>query len=1526
MSKEVSTALDMPLPDDPLRRDLIRVFSYVRDLAVLRSRVDRDLNSYEHRFWLENLRDHPECSSPCFDRNAERDGGEPWLRAGKRPEPKCPTASRELALWIEAKTGTRPDVPPRLLDRITQPSEPGLPVHIELIEDHPEVAEAFGDFVRTQWEPWRQRYDAWRWYQKNVYEPLFAIHRGLLRLGEEYELVMGLGCLVFAPHEGSLARRHVITAQATLEFDASSGVFTLLPGADGAKLAIETDMLEAKHRPDERVLEQVRAALEEAAGDPWDAEPIDRALRSFVQKMDADGSYDADRLRPHDPSPVPRIALAPALLLRRRTARGAVRAFECVIERLKAGEEIPASAERLVRTSDRRAHGIDGERDAVRLVGDLPARVYFPLAASEEQRTIVERLALGDGVLVQGPPGTGKSHTIANLMCHLLATGQRVLITAQTPRALQVLRDKLPQDIRPLCLSILGNDKAAQDNVEDSVRRITDKTAGATIAQLESEIDRAEKKIDEMLDRLALLEREMRQFRESETDEHTVADGAYRGTAQAIGESLRRQREDYGWFTDTVDPDAPMTVAAGDIAVWLHARRTLGPGREADLRRPRPVAGRDLPKGDRLIQQIDEWHRLRERVRPLADGEVHLSTLPAEDLRQAARVLRELQQAVHAVSAVAPAWAVVAIDDVLRGSGAAWMLLLSQTEAAVASLEPVAAELDARDVRLADQRREDMLLADVKDLHEHLLRGGGLGFLVFRPAVVRRTLAVARQTMVDGRPCDRMETLAVARQYLETSAALRRTWQLWEGKAAADGRSLSQQVAQLQALCDTLDRVVALGPSAQQAASALARLNLPESVLLQDMRAVDALAARCERVLDRNDFASLAQTLDARQRAVLELAGQPQAHEVCGLLAEALAARDQRQVTRCLEQIGELEADAAMLEAWQTLDERVRDVLPGCAALLHETWMDPVWDERVLRWSAAWAWARADAWLSRVSDADRAVVVERDILRSREAVKEWTIKASASRAWKNCLESLSPGHRQHLEAWQKAVKSLGKGTGKHAARWRRTAQEHLEQCREAIPAWVMPLYRVFDGITPRAGLFDVVIVDEASQCGPEALLLFYLAKKIIIVGDDKQISPSNVGLNQEDALQLLRQHLGDLALWDTFDVSRSLFDHGKVRLASNVLLREHFRCVPEIIRFSSDLCYSPPLIPLRPSPPHRLAPLVPRLIRAGRREGGPTSAINKAEAAAIVEAIAACCADGKYKDKTMGVISLLGEHQARLIERLLVERIGAEEVERRHLVCGDAYSFQGDERHVVFLSMVVSVRGDGSRGFSALTKSSDEQRFNVAASRAQDQLWLFHSVMPEDIANPSCMRHRLLTHFYDPARHAAEGVGINLGVLRKQVHDPQRASDAPTPFDSWFEAEVYLMIADRGYRVLPQYPAGSKRIDLVVEGQTRLAVECDGDRFHTDENLDEDMSRQRQLERAGWTFWRVRGSAFARNPHEALVPLWQTLSDLGINPEPVIDGTASRAGYIPAVPEVATIDMEAGESAADEDDISCYPD
>ena len=323
--------------------------------------------------------------------------------------------------------------------------------------------------------------------------------------------------------------------------------------------------------------------------------------------------------------------------------------------------------------------------------------------------------------------------------------------------------------------------------------------------------------------------------------------------------------------------------------------------------------------------------------------------------------------------------------------------------------------------------------------------------------------------------------------------------------------------------------------------------------------------------------------------------------------------------------------------------------------------------------------------------------------------------------------------------------------------------------------------------------------------------------------------------------------------------------------------------MPEIIQFSNNLCYaSEPLVPLRQYGTGRLAPVVTtRYVETGYQEGRSPRIANPPEADAIVEQILASCENEAYDGKSMGVISLLGRDQAKLIEEKLLDTLGPEKMEKRQLVCGDAYAFQGDERDVMFMSLV-SVPGEGHR-IGTLSTQAAKRRFNVAASRARDQMWLFHSATLNDLS-PRDLRYSLLEYCLKPSvRHRTDS-GVDVSTLERAAAQRRSDDPVPAPFDSWFEVDVFLEIVRRGYRVLPQYELAGYRIDLLIEGlDGRLAVECDGDVWHGADRYEEDTARQRILERCGLQFWRVRGSAFYRNEEKSLQDLWQTLDRLGVD-------------------------------------------
>ncbi|HOJ33427.1 MAG TPA: AAA domain-containing protein [Candidatus Hydrogenedentes bacterium] len=1473
----------------------IRLVDFLLRIANLRAKLIRDISEYEKVLWISSVPHERGCFTRAWGHDEEHEPDE-WLEVQNQPEPKLPAVPEECESWANLTALRNKSELPKLLPEITQPiwnpdwneysDQPKTISHTEHIEDHPEVQKAWERYVKDRWLPWKEEHNKWEKVH-NVYSALFAIHQEQLRLGEEYELVLGLGLLTWQTPTGQRVRRHLIVADANLEFEARLSKFIVRPHTEGAKIRPELDMLDVEEHP-VRAEEAAKEALAAAGDDPWEKDCIEGVLKTLVHSINPHGEYnDSLEARNTPASAKPIVEYAPALILRKRSARGLNETLKRMKQKIEQDEDFPIEFADLaeIRSKDNRESLDEPEEANAAFDGEI----FFPKPSNDEQRRIVDKIRSASGVLVQGPPGTGKSHTIANLICHLLATGQRTLITAKTPRALQVLEGLLPEDLRPLCINLLGSGLEERRSLESSVSGILRKNEEWDKCRADRERTELEERLRNLREEKAKLDRRLREIRESETHKHSIAEGAYQGTAARIAEAVNRDRADYEWFTDSIPSDKMCDISANDLRSVLAALRQFTPEKRRELslawpeELPTPEHFANLVKNEKSATEEEQnsANGTDERIVDLLVRNNDLSSIEA--IRNA---FSSFQDAHRRLLAAPHPWINDALRDILGGNLSLWRQLLSITKNVIDSIEKYVTVADETRIEFPDSTDIRSLYEDVLKLKAHVENGGKLGWWVFRPRTVKESLYVLKTVRINGRPCSTAEhflNLAIA---LYVRIECEKAWNFWKGRSEKIEGPYTLQLTTFKSLRDALEDVLALEELVARCRVALKRCpDIGEPVWADEFQ-VERLVSLCRLALARVRQRLATEDILSIETPISRMAARSDAHPVTSKLLSAIRNRDVDTFAWCVTTIQDLEKQRRSL---QNLDENLsalRRSLPQLTKSLEQTCNEPHWEERVQRIREAWHWAQARHWIEDYIRKEDFPALTKRIKQIEEEINRIIAKLAALRAWSFCFSRLKDKHRRHMVAWQQSMRRLGKGTGKHAPRHRREAQEHLNKCREAVPAWVMPLHRVWDTVDPEPGMFDVIIVDEASQCGFEALPLFYLGKKILIVGDDKQISPDAVGLPRDSVSHLIELFLHDFQFKSSFDIESSLFDHGKLRYGTRrITLREHFRCMPEIIRFSNELCYSDtPLIPLRQYGPNRLPPLEHVFVRNGYREGSNNRTFNRPEAEAIVQRIVQMCGDSRYDGKTMGVVVLQGEAQGTLIENMLLERLGAEEMERRRLVCGNPYSFQGDERDIILLSLVAA----NNERIGPFTKPADVRRFNVAASRAKDQMILFHSVTCDDLSVHD-LRRRLLEFFEQTGSVSVAGIERE-ELERRAAQDNRRVVSPPSPFESWFEVDVALELLRRNFAVIAQHEVAGKRIDLVVEGgQARLAIECDGDNWHGADRYESDMQRQRQLERCGWEFFRVREAAFYADRSAALQQLWVMLEERGIFPQSRFD-------------------------------------
>lgn len=1224
---------------------------------------------------------------------------------------------------------------------------------------------------------------------------------------------------------------------------------------------------------------------------PFDVASFEPILKLAAGSLSKAGRYDPDVQG--IPSPGPDLLATPGwiLLVRERSSNFLVEDIRRLKARLLAGDPIPAGPMALVTPpSDEviryEAISFRGMCGGSRKKGE-PRELYFPLPYNQEQETIVEMLERAPGVAVQGPPGTGKTHSIANIICHYLATGRKVLVTSKGEHALEVLQSKIPAEVRPLSVALLSGDKEGMRQFQASIEAIIHNLSQLNPRITEEEIERYRQQIDAAHGELSGIDRRVSEIAEQQLANVEVDGVAMR--AQKMAELVISGQELHGWFDDalTLNAEHMPPLTAVDAQALRDARRHLG----QDLRY---VAAR-LPSSQTLLstEAVENLHKALVQMREIdaAQG--------CGDLRALRAVTPDILE--EARSLLASVEAVAHIVRELEELNSAWVFELrsrcrrpeyaSERDALQALFGEIEELVTARAAFLQQPVQVPAEAIENPKVQEAIERAKDTGkpfsLFAFGSGDIKPLVTAVR---ISGQPPASQDDWLHVHRYLGLHARVHSFSVRWNQFAellslptvkgtVEDLRSL--ELTALAAMkSHTLATVhdvrlllmagrVFLEPPTRELRGTSTELSIVREQLLKHLTRAELAAAATQLAILQEKLAGTSGPVAEELRRFIDTElGNPEM-------------RTERVVARYAELVGELKRIESLTSHIITVNELCRRVESAggqrLAARLRTQVLPACGEDDVLpvAWRDAWNWARIKSHLDAIDARDELLALSsrrRDLERLLAQQYERLVARSA---WLEAKSQASAKVLSALESYRTAIRRIGQGTGPNATRYRRDAQKAMQDAQGAIPCWIMSHAKVSESMPVQLGAFDLVIVDEASQSNLWALPAVLRGKKILVVGDDKQVSPEG-GFISAEKIKLLRERfLADQAYAADLTPEKSLYDIAStVFAAQKVMLAEHFRCVHPIIAYSNRTFYKDQIKPLRvPKASERIdPPLIDVYVTTGER--GKKDA-NRQEAEFITAEIEAILRNPKLRHRTLGVVSLLGPDQAQAVDSLVRSRCDAAELLHRRFECGDARVFQGSERDIMFLSMVAD-----SRNHHALSGNMFEQRFNVAASRAKDRMYLVRSVKFDELSAVD-IRRTLLQHFSKPMDSNDE---------QKSLIDL---------CESGFERDVYTALFDRGYRVTPQIKAGAFRIDMVVEGadDVRLAIECDGDEFHGPDRWQADMQRQRILERAGWVFWRCFASTWSLRKTDVLEELVERMRNMGIEPLGAMERTPSLVEY-----------------------------
>lgn len=1499
----------------------IALFQFIKELNKLKQKAILNVKDYLWSFALSNIPDDPDNITVFYRDRVEdesADVGSVLLSVHKPEFQSCPEPDEILVQWL--KTGwDNYRLPVAVKDTLPiegvrtdreMPQNPfdeqesaQLAFGTDAIAEGEETQVHFADDEQrvNAYNSWLELRSAWVEKQKitektrNLFTDLYRLYFELQRDSETMEIIAANGIL--CDRDKPDLCHPVLTHRVKLNYDADDNTVYIEDTNVSSELySIAFQMMEDVNLSAINVLSN---DLQKNDYHPLDRNDTPGFLKVLVHQLSSDSMFSEDGA-PYGWRKSNRLLLyiAPCYIVRKRLD-GTLRAIEQIIENVQETGEVPDPIGDIVSGGKIAIPEDDGKEtveEQLASVGGESVDILLSKEANKEQLEIAKRINYYNAVLVQGPPGTGKTHTIANLMGHFLAQGKSVLVTSHTIKALSVLKGKVAPGLQNLCVSILDDSNL---DMERSIDGITDYMSKTTSNEVKREKDMLSVERKQIISSLAAIRRKI--FAIISQESNCIVYNGEDISPSKAAEFVLDHAEDLSYIPGKVRQNYSLPLTFEQLVSLYRSNERLTAQDEQELES-------DIPNVSQILTP-DEFARTWENYQSALRGLMSIEEengwriTNLEDDRQVEFVCPfgtfttsyPEREAVSDLKTYAVSfgkiekWMKCAAVDGKNGGAfrQRWCTLIEQIQKTCAYAEGIVSEQFGLDIHFSNSKEK----ASLKDTLE-TLRGifADKGKIPKLTMLMHKNYAAALEAVsINSKRLQSASDCDIILHCIEMESIRKKCEVYWDELLSVHDvpkfidldthnqeRIASNWIPYIQKYLDwyftdyqpLMYKMEACGFRADMIfcfSNLDSELTATDKILFAVEHYVPILCDACETIRKMEDQVLVIDSL----KTVLT-SGRCGNSRCCAAIMEAIVNGDVAAYSEAYAALDTMYAKYKLQSDRTKMLKTLEPVAPQWADAIrnrvgvHGKFTVPSTIED------AWKWKQLSGIIDEITTQPFREL-QADSLRLSKEYRRTTALYAEKCGWYHLIKRTEADidMKQALQGWKQTVKRIGKGTGKNAPTLKARARELMTKCQNAVPGWIMPINRALESLNPKQNRFDIIIIDEASQSDISSLAILYMGRKLIIVGDDKQVSPMAVGVEVDKMNALEQMYIKDkIPNSHLYNAKTSIYDIAATTFQP-LMLREHFRCVPEIIGFSNMLSYDYKIKPLRDASNSNLLPaVVSYRVADGQREG--RNKVNRNEARAIVALMRACMEQPEYKGKSIGVISLLGDEQVKVIQRIIEEKIDPKEIVLRNILCGNSANFQGDERDVIFLSVVDSGDGNGPiRMQNFGTDDAYRKRYNVATSRARDQLWVVHSLDSANDLKPGDIRKTLIDYAVNPQDKELKRVAVE-----KEAESP-------------FEAAVATTLVSRGYHLVQQWKVGAYRLDMVaVCGKKTVAIECDGERWHSGEaKIREDMERQTILERLGWRFIRIRGSEYFRDPEAAMNRVIKQLQDYGIEPE-----------------------------------------
>lgn len=1072
---------------------------------------------------------------------------------------------------------------------------------------------------------------------------------------------------------------------------------------------------------------------------------------------------------------------------------------------------------------------INGDGGTAAPVADPLIELHSVVDADSSQIEAIEMAKSGRSFVLQGPPGTGKSQTITNIIAECLSDGKKVLFVSEKLAALNVVYDKLKQvGLSEFCLELHSHKANKKDVIADICHTLR---AGKSTVSSKADTE------------IAIKEKAKRQL-------DTYA-GELHKQRPTIKKSLYQMYESYAALRSTPDVEWSIPQLTSKGEAYLTETTSLLEQYVDYI----PSVGYDYRK--------NPWYGYINQ-----DTSYQAKSGVKNDLATAAQLLQALiplqqeiseKYGIHCASIEdARIWKAffgfAATSQIITPS----LLSKEHFHAVNSALNELQAQssaiLSSRSV-LSAVFEDDIYKIDGAAYHKKLTKQFGGIFSRLFNAEYKRLITDLRLCKKDGKKPSYSEAVTMTErlsyyqqkstEYAEAEAPIKAFLGTAYKGVETEWDYVTEQMAALETI---FSNGISLG-----ALEGYSDFTSERDTFADYARTLENVFASCDEEV-------LQHMVGCFDSTVLNIHTAP-----CSLILARL--------NGCLHEMDKLDNwchfrsllsklnDKQVMSYMNAaIDQNIepKHIVGAFQKQFYYQWIDSILSETPVL--SAFNRISQDKAIRTFSEKDtEQFEISKAKIRAELSAKRPSLDMIASGSALAIL--LREGEKKRK---QKSIRSLLAETG--------------ELVQRIKPCFLMSPLSVSTFLVPDSIHFDVVVFDEASQIFPQdAIGAIYRAEQLIVVGDSKQMPPSNF-FNASIEAEDNDEETGDVTDFE------SILDLCSTSM-QQLRLRWHYRSrYEQLITFSNKNFYDNDLVTFPSSKADAPGIGVDYYHIDGVFDRKAHT--NRKEAEFIVDLIYQNI--DTYPNRSLGVVAF-SVAQQNLIDKLLAKRRQSTPEKEFFFKNDDKEPFfiknletvQGDERDTIIFSIAYGIDAQGRllHNFGPLNRVGGERRLNVAVTRAKCNVQLVSSMHYTDIdlKRTSAEGARLLREYLDFAENG------DIALERAVSVSPFEQ------FDSDFELEVCDFLRSKGFSVDTQVGCSGFRIDLGLKlpdsSDYVLAIECDGATYHSSKNArDRDRLRQEILERMGWKFYRIWSTDWFRNKSVEQLRLLKAAADAVKNP------------------------------------------